>query len=633
MIILSDFDLHLISEGFHERLYEKLGARVLKLNGSSGTHFAIWAPNAREVSVIGDFNGWNPRANPLTRKGASGVWSDFVPAVGHGTRYKYSIVAPDGGSRFDKADPFAFAAEMPPGTASKVWDLANYEWGDRDWLVHRAARQSLTAPIAIYEVHLGSWMQDPDQGNRPLSYREVAPKLASYATEVGYTHVELMPVAEHPARESWGYQMVGYYAASSRYGTPQDLMFLIDTLHRHGIGVILDWVPAHFAPDPHGLAEFDGTHLYEHADPRKRNIPRWNTYAFNYESPPVVNFLISNALFWLDKYHADGLRVDGIEPMIRLDFWRKPGEWVPNKFGGNENLEAVAFLQRFNRKVHDTYPGILTIAEDSTPRPNVTRPVGIGGLGFDLKWDLGWVHDTLEHYMVLEPARRKEAHAKLVFRMHYAFNENYLLPLSHDEVVKGKRSFLAKMPGDAWQQCANLRLLYGYMYVLPGKKLLFMGSDFGQWQEWDSSMSLDWHLLNDSRHRGLQRWVRDLNTHYRAEPALHEFDCRPEGFEWVDVKGAEGGVLCFLRRGSSEEDLALVVGNFTPDVFRNYRVGVPRGGRWEEILNSDAPLYGGSGQGNLGGLNAAPVGWHGRSHSLNLILPPLAIIVLKNTRR
>ncbi len=633
MIILNDFDLHLIAEGTHDRIYEKLGAHVLELNGSSGTHFAVWAPHARGVSVVGDFNGWNPLANPLRRKSQSGVWAGFAPGIGQGALYKYSIVAPDGGSRFERADPYAFSAEAPPGTASRVWELSGHEWGDGDWMALRAARQSLTAPMTIYELHPGSWMRVPEQGNRPLTYREMAPKLADYAAEMGYTHVEFMPVTEHPSVKSWGYQVLGYYAATGRYGTPQDLMFLIDTLHRRGLGVILDWVPAHFARDPHGLGEFDGTHLYEYPEPSKRVLPRWNTYAFNYESLQVVNFLTANALFWLDKYHIDGLRVDGVEPMIWLDFWREPEEWEPNKFGGNENLEAIAFLQRLNRKIHGVYPGTLTIAEDSSSRPNITRPAEVGGLGFDLKWDLGWVHDSLNHYIVLEPERRKEAHSKPVFRMHYAFNENYLLPLSHDEVAMGKRSLLARMPGDDTQKCANLRLFYGYMFALPGKKLLFMGDDFGQWQEWSVNTSLDWHLLTDPRHRGLQRWVRDLNTQYRAEPALHEFDCRPDGFAWIDVKSAEWGVLGFLRKGSQENALVLVVCNFTAEGFQNYRIGVPRGGQWEEILNSDASIYDGSGHGNFGRLNAAPVGWHGHPVSLNLILPPLGMIVLKNTRR
>ncbi len=450
-------------------------AHPVRHDGAAGTHFATWAPNAREVSVVGDFNGWDPGANPLSRQGPSGVWAGFVPGVGPGALYKYSIVAPDGGSRFERADPYAFGAETRPGTASVVRDLSGYAWGDGDWMAHRAGRQSLSAPIAIYEVHLGSWMLVPEEGYRWLSYREVAPKLADYAAEMGFTHVELMPLNEHPDDRSWGYQVTGYYAATSRYGTPHDLMHLVDTLHRRGIGVILDWVPAHFARDAHGLGAFDGTPLYEHLDPRRRINKAWNTYAFNYEIPQVVNFLVGNALFWLDKYHVDALRVDGVEPMLRLDFARKPGEWEPNKLGGSENLEAVAFLRRFNRKVHESYPGALTIAEDPTARPDVTRPVEAGGLGFDLKWDLGWVHDTLDHYMMVDPGRRKEAHGRPVFRMHYAFNENYVLPLSHDEVVKLKKSFLDKMPGDDWQKRANLRLLFGYMYALPGKKLLVHG--------------------------------------------------------------------------------------------------------------------------------------------------------------
>jgi 1,4-alpha-glucan branching enzyme len=633
MTMLSDFDLHLISEGSHDRIYEKLGAHPIEHDGASGTHFAAWAPNAREVSVVGDFNGWNPSATPLSRQGPSGVWAGLVPGVGPGALYKYSIVSPDGGARFERADPYAFGAETRPGTASVVRDLSGYAWGDGDWLAHRAGRQSLTAPISIYEVHLGSWMLVPEEGYRWLTYREIAPKLADYAAEMGFTHVELMPLAEHPDDRSWGYQVTGYYAATSRYGTPHDLMYLVDTLHRRGIGVILDWVPAHFARDAHGLGAFDGTPLYEHPDPRRRINKAWDTYAFNYESPQVVNFLLGNALFWLDKYHVDGIRVDGVEPMIRLDFARGPGEWEPNKLGGAENLEAVAFLRRFNRKVHEAYPGALTIAEDPTPRPDVTRPVEAGGLGFDLKWDLGWVHDTLDHYMRVEPHRRREVHGRPVFRMHYAFNENYVLPLSHDEVVKLKKSFLDKMPGDDWQQRANLRLLLGYMYALPGKKLLFMGGEFGVRREWDAGGSLDWHLLDDPRHAGLRRWVRDLNTRYRAEPALHEIDGRPEGFEWIVANDDEQSVLSFLRKGTSGDDLVVVACNFTPTVRRNYRIGVPRGGRWEEVLNSDAPLYGGSGQGNLGGLDAAPVGWHGRPQSLNLTLPPLAMIALKPAQR
>jgi len=637
MIIISESDLQQIGEGTHNSIYEKLGAHALDLNGSSGTHFGVWAPHAREVSVIGDFNGWNPWVNPLERRGRTGVWSGFVPAIGQGALYKFSMVAPDGGSRFDRADPYAFAAEPPPGTASKIWDLSLYEWGDGSWMAGRGDRQSITAPITIYEVHLGSWMRVPEEGNRPLTYREAAPLLAKYAAEMGFTHVELLPVFEHPAAESWGYQAVGLYAPSARFGTPHDLMFLVDTLHQAGIGVILDWVPAHFAPDPHGLAEFDGTHLYEPADPKRRTIPVWGTYAYNFESPLVVNFLTANALFWLEKYHFDGLRVDGVESMIRLDFKRKPGTWQPNKFGGNENLAAVAFLQGVNQKVHEDHPGVLTFAEDATARPDITaRPARSGGLGFDYKWDLGWVHDTLEEYMPLKPAERPKSHTKLVFRMHYAFRENYLLPLSHDDSAPGKKSLLAKMPGDEWEKRANLRLLYGYMFALPGKKLMFMGDEFGQWKEWAHQTSLDWHLLEDPkdpRHQGLKRWVRDLNTQYRAEPALHELDCRTDGFAWIDADNAADSVLAFLRKGSAEHDQALVVCNFSGQVFRSFRVGVPRGGRWKEILNSDATIYGGRGQGNMGGLAPSPIGRNRQPQSLVLHLPPLTVLIFKKVSR
>jgi 1,4-alpha-glucan branching enzyme len=633
MIILSDSDLRLIDDGTHDTIYEKLGAHVLDLNGSSGTHFGVWAPHAREVSVIGEFNAWNPGVNPLTRRDSSGVWAGFVPGVGQGALYKFSIVSPDGNSRFDRADPYAFAAEIPPGSASRVWDPSRFEWSDADWTKHRAARQSLTAPITIYEVHLGSWMRVPEQGNRMLTYREAAPRLADYVAEMGFTHVELMPVSEHPSNESWGYQAVSFYAPSGRFGTPEDLMYLVDTLHRRGIGVILDWVPGHFAIDAHGLAEFDGTYLFEPADPGRRTIPVWNTFAFNYESPQVANFLVANALFWLEKYHFDGLRVDGVESMIRLDFFRKPGEWTPNKFGGNENLAAIAFLQSLNRKVHDRHPGTLTFAEDTSSRPNVTRDAAGGGLGFDYKWDSGWVHDTIHEYLRVEPASRAHSHGKLIFRMHYAFNENFLLPLSHDDSKPGAGSLLAKMPGEEWQKRANLRLLYGYMFALPGKKLMFMGDEFGQWREWDSGASLDWHLLQEPRHLGLKRWVRDLNTQYRAEAALHEHDCRPEGFAWIEADNAAEGVLAFLRKGSEETDQALVVCNFTPQVYRSFRVGVPRGGRWEEMLNSDATIYGGSGHGNLGILTPSPIGWNRQPQSLNLILPPLGMLILKKTPR
>jgi 1,4-alpha-glucan branching enzyme len=632
MTRLSDFDLRQISEGTCDQLYEKLGAHIGTSDGVSGTHFAVWAPNAREISVVGDFNAWRACVNAVAKRGNSGVWSGFVPGVGQGAQYKYSIVASDGRPRFNKADPLAFAAELPPGSASRVWDLSGHSWGDGQWMAERAARHSPTAPIAIYEVHLGSWMRVPEQGNRPLTYRELAPKLADHVYELGFTHVELMPIFEHPSSKSWGYQVVSYFAPTSRLGTPQDLMFLIDVLHQRGIGVILDWVPAHFAPDQHGLSEFDGTYLYEPTDAFRRKLPIWNTYAFDYAKPQVVNFLIASALFWLDKYHFDGLRVDGVEAMIRLAFSRQAGEWPPNKFGGDESLEAIAFLEHLNRKVHERFPGTLTIAEDATARPHVTRPVQLGGLGFDLKWDLGWTFDTANQYMVLDEPKRKDAHSKLIFRMHYAFNESFLLPLSHDEVVPGKRSLLARMPGDDWKKRANLRLLYGYMYTLPGKKLLFMGDEIGQWQEWSYTTSVDWHLLADPRHSGIRRWVRDLNTFYRGETAMYELDCRADSFSWLEANDAAHCLLCFFRRGTAGGEILLVICNFTSNVYQNTRLGVPDRGRWDEVLNSDARIYGGSGQGNMGSLKTAPIGSHGQAQSLNLTVPPLGVLILKQAR-
>jgi 1,4-alpha-glucan branching enzyme len=628
---LTDFDLHLMHEGTHHRSYEKLGAHVTIHEGAAGTLFAVWAPNAREVSVLGEFNGWDPRATPMARRGESGIWARFVPGIGPGASYMYSIVGHDGGDRVLKADPYGFAADVRPGTASKVWDISGYEWGDAEWLATRRGVNSLGAPIAIYEVHLGSWMRVPEESDRWLTYRELGPKLADYASEMGYTHVELLPVAEHPFDGSWGYQSTGYFAPTSRFGTPDDFMAFVDTLHRRGLGVILDWVPAHFPRDEHGLGLFDGTHLYEHADPRRGLHQDWDTFIFNYGRPQVANFLTSNALFWLDKYHVDGLRVDAVASMLYLDYSREDGEWVPNEYGGRENLEAIAFLRRFNERVHAEFPGVLTIAEDSTAWPMVTRPTDVGGLGFDLKWDLGWMHDMLA-YMAIDPIHRKENHGKLTFRGLYAFTENFILPLSHDEVVYGKGSLLAKMPGDTWQKFANLRLLLGTMYAQPGKKLLFMGDEFGQWREWNHDTSLDWHLLSEPMHRGLRRWVRDLNTLYRGEPALHELDCHPDGFAWVDCNDAEQSVLSLLRKGRSTGDVVLVVCNFTPVPRHNYRVGVPRGGHWAEILNGDATLYGGSGQGNIGGVATTPVYWHGQPQSLNITLPPLAVVAFRSPK-
>ncbi len=624
---LADFDIYLLNEGTHYRAYEKLGAHVGARDGKPGVQFAVWAPNARQVSVIGGFNGWNPETNPMVRRGDSGFWESFVSGVEVGSAYKYSVTSGDGNRRIAKADPFGFAGEVRPRTASKVGDLSAYAWNDRRWMSDRPGTNAPGAPISIYEVHLGSWMRSPD--GQWLSYAEIAEKLADYVHEVGFTHVELMPIAEHPFDGSWGYQVTGYFAPTSRFGSPEDFMRFVDHLHGRGIGVILDWVPAHFPTDEHALGDFDGTHLYEHADPRQGFHQDWNTYIFNYGRPEVANFLISNALFWLDKYHIDGLRVDAVASMLYRDYSRKPGEWVPNEFGGRENLEAIALLRRVNERVHADFPGVLTIAEESTAWPMVSRRTDVGGLGFDLKWDLGWMHDSL-HYFQEDPINRKYHHNNLTFRGLYAFTENFILPLSHDEVVYGKGSLIAKMPGDTWQKFANLRLLFGYMFAAPGKKLLFMGDEFAQNREWDHDGSLEWNLLDDPNHSGLKRWVRDLNTLYRGVPALHELDTHPEGFNWVDADDSEQSVLSFSRKGHSSSESILFVANFTPVPRHNYRVGVATSGHWAEILNSDAPIYGGSGQGNIGGVATAPVSSHGQPRSLVLTVPPLAIIALRS---
>jgi 1,4-alpha-glucan branching enzyme len=627
--LLTDDDIHLFNEGTHYDLQTKLGAHIQSgEDGSAGTHFAVWAPNAQSVAVVGQFNHWDKQAHPLKPRGSSGIWEGLIPGIGRGTLYKYHIVSRSGDYRVDKADPFGVFHEVAPKTASIVWDL-DYEWGDGAWMADRASRNGLDSPMSIYEVHLGSWRRVLADANRSLSYRELAIELADHVQRCGFTHVELLPVMEHPFFGSWGYQTTGYFAPSSRYGTPQDFKYLIDYLHQRGIGVILDWVPSHFPSDEHGLAYFDGTQLFEHADPRQGYHPDWNSYIFNYGRNEVRSFLLSNAMYWLSEYHADGLRVDAVASMLYLDYSRKEGEWIPNKHGGRENLEAIDFLRTLNTEVYRRDEGVQMIAEESTAWPMVSRPIYVGGLGFGLKWDMGWMHDTLQ-YMSHDPIHRKYHHNQLSFRMIYAFNENFCLPLSHDEVVHGKGSLLGKMPGDDWQKFANLRLLYGYMYGMPGKKLLFMGGEFGQRDEWQHDTSLQWDLLEQPTHSAMQRWVGTLNRYYAGERALHELDCDPAGFEWIDANDFDESVLSFLRKANSNQDLIAVVCNFTPLPRQNYRVGVPRGGYWREILNSDAVEHGGSGHGNLGGVEASPVGYHGRPYSLNLTLPPLGVVFLKS---
>jgi 1,4-alpha-glucan branching enzyme len=619
--LLSKEDLHLFNEGSHLRLYQHLGAHL----GNEGTWFAVWAPNANVVNVIGDWNGWDKHKDVLERRGDSGVWEGFVPGVGQGATYKFHIEARND-YRVDKADPLAFRAEQPPRTASVVWDLG-YRWGDTKWMHERSKRGALDAPISICELHLGSWRRVPEEGDRPLSYRELAAPLCEYLGRLGFTHVEFLPLMEHPFYGSWGYQTTGYFAPTSRYGTPQDLMYLIDQLHQAGIGVILDWVPSHFPSDEMGLAYFDGTQLYEHADPRQGFHPDWNTYIFNYGRHEVRSFLLSSAMFWLDRYHADGLRVDAVASMLYLDYSRKEGEWIPNLHGGRENLEAISFLQRLNTEVYGRHPGAQTYAEESTSWPGVSRPIYLGGLGFGFKWDMGWMHDTL-YYMERDPVHRRFHHQALTFRGLYAFQENFVLPLSHDEVVHGKGSLLAKMPGNEWEQRANLRLLYCNQWSQPGKKLLFMGGEFGQRREWNHETSLDWHLTSDAGHAGIQRLVADLNHLYARETALHALDTQAAGFEWVDANDSNQSVASYLRKDGQGGQI-LVVLNYTPVIRAGYRVGVPRAGEWRELLNSDAAIYGGSGVGNYGVVHTRPIACHGRAQSLELVLPPLGALFLK----
>jgi 1,4-alpha-glucan branching enzyme len=624
--LITQDDRYLFNEGSHFRLYEKLGAHLLTVDGELGAFFAVWAPNANEVSVIGDFNQWDGTRHPLQSRGDSGIWEGFLPGVSKGVHYKFHIAAKRDGYSVDKADPYAVFSQMPPDTASVVWDL-NYQWEDEQWMKERGARNSLHSPISIYEVHPGSWKRVPEEDSRPLTYRELAHQLAEYVQRTGFTHVELLPIMEHPFYGSWGYQVTGFFAPTSRYGTPQDFMYLVDYLHRHGIGVILDWVPSHFPNDEHGLTFFDGTHLYEHADPKKGMHPDWDTCIFNYGRHEIRSFLISNGLYWLEKYHADGLRVDAVASMLYLDYSRKQGEWIPNQFGGRENLEAVEFIRRFNQEAYESHPDVQIIAEESTAWPMATRPPYVGGLGFGLKWDMGWMHDTLK-YIRQDPVFRKYYHNELTFRSLYAFSENFVLPLSHDEVVHGKGSLLSRMPGDDWQRFANLRLLLGYMYAQPGKKLLFMGGEIGQWREWNHNQSLDWNLLEYAGHAGLLRWVEDINRLYRNEAAMH-LDTDPAGFEWIDGGDADHSVIAFLRKSGGGESI-LAVCNFTPVPRKNYLVGVPTGGFWKEILNGDGREYWGSGIGNSGGVMATTMPAHGRDFSLNLTLPPLAVDFFKS---
>lgn len=622
-------DLHLFREGTHPRLGDKLGARLGTLNGTAGTWFSVWAPNAESVSVLGDFNGWAKGKHCLERADA-GIFTGFVPGIGKGARYKYNVVGPKGVHVVDKADPFALKAEMPPGTASIVWEL-DYVWKDAAWMRGRQDRDWKREPMSIYEVHLGSWMRVPEEGNRWLTYAEIAPKLALHVRRLGFTHVELMPVMEHPFYGSWGYETTGYFAPTARYGTPQDLMQLVDALHQAGIGVVLDWVPGHFPSDEHGLAYFDGTHLFEHADPRRGFHPEWNTSIFDFGRGEVRSFLLSSAFAWIDRYHADGLRVDGVASMLYLDYARREGEWIPNEHGGKENLEAVAFLRTLNETLRRERPEVVTMAEESTAFPGVTKAVAEGGLGFGLKWDLGWMNDTLK-YLARDPVHRRWHHRDLTMRSLYAASEAFVLPLSHDEVTHGKGSLLRKMGGaDLWRRLANLRLLYAYMFSQPGKKLLFMGSELAPWSEWDHDSSLDWHLLTHDAHERMQLFVGELNRVYREEPCLHALDCDGAGFRWIDADDEERSVLSYERLDSTGASVVVVL-NFTPIARTNYRIGVPTSGVWEEILNSNAESFGGSGHGNMGGVDAVPVPANGRNLSITLTLPPLGAIFLRRRK-
>ena len=627
---ITDNDIYLFKEGNHHRLYDKLGAHIMTTGEESGAVFALWAPSAEYVSVVGDFNGWNRESHLLkVREDESGVWEGFIPGIKQGDIYKYHIHSRHNSYKVDKGDPFAFYWEQPPKTASVVWEL-DYEWNDSEWMANRHKHNSLNAPFSVYEVHLGSWRRVLEDGDKFLTYREMAHYLAVYVKEIGFTHVELLPITEHPFYGSWGYQTVGYFAPTSRYGTPQDFMYLIDHLHQNGIGVILDWVPSHFPSDEHGLAYFDGTYLYEHADPKRGFHPEWKSCIFNYSRNEVRAFLISSAIFWLDKYHIDAIRVDAVASMLYLDYARKEGEWIPNKYGGNEDLDAMIFIRELNKAVYVSHPDVQTIAEESTAWPMVSKPTHVGGLGFGMKWNMGWMHDTLK-YFSKDPVYRKSHHSELTFSIWYAFTENFFLPLSHDEVVHGKGALIGKMPGDEWQRYANLRLLFGYMYGHPGKKLLFMGGEFAQWKEWNHDESLEWHVLQYPFHQGIQKWIKDLNQLYKTDPAMYELDFSIDGFEWIDSHNWEHSIISFIRKGKDTDKIILIVCNFTPVLRNNYKIGVPRGGFWREVLNSDAEIYGGSGCGNSGGVEATAKPAHGRTHSTSLTLPPLSVLFFKNS--
>jgi 1,4-alpha-glucan branching enzyme len=626
--VLSDFDLHLLGEGAHYRLHEKLGAHRVRIGSTTGVHFAVWAPNAERVSLIGDFNGWDGRVHPMRLLAPAGVWELFIPDLPDGEKYKFEIRT-KAGALLKKSDPFGVAFEAPPQSASVVRDISGYTWRDEAWMAARRARGAwLDQPMTFYEAHLGSWARVPEEGDRFLTYREMATRLVPYVKDMGFTHIELLPVMEHPFSGSWGYQVLGFFAPTSRFGPPEDFKFFVDACHQAGLGVILDWVPGHFPRDAHGLAQFDGTALFEHADPRQGEHQDWGTLIFNYGRNEVRNFLLSNALFWLEEYHVDGLRVDAVASMIYLDYSRKAGEWIPNVFGGRENLEAITFLQQLNTLTHREYPGTITVAEESTAWPGVSRPVHLGGLGFTFKWNMGWMHDIL-HYASEDPVHRRWHHNHITFSMLYAFTENFVLPFSHDEVVHGKGSMLDKMPGDVWQKYASLRTLYGYMYGHPGKKLQFMGNEFGQWREWNHDRSLDWHLLDDPSHEGLRRFVQDLNARHRDEPALHQQDFVEAGFRWIDCNDNENSVVSMVRYARDRRDFIVMVFNFTPVPRYGYRIGVPEPGWYAERLNSDATLYGGGNVGNWGGVSTDPIPAHGFDQSLALTVPPLGCLYLK----